>query len=391
MGQALLRARQFGDRRTMAAATYHDAEILWIVPLDIARHLRQAPLAVEAAFRPDAMAIAAAVNLAQIHYQQSTASAASCSVPQIGASSLYARINPETFAIVETFDKKALGAMVPLLGGYRYARLSNPMRVAICSDAPLITDAVMAGGAPLLNPLAFFEGKVRLIGSVALAAGDPLLLQMALLATLPNLAGGVIDGHSAHIALMASTLKAQAADLSRLRAADLWLYRLLTQRNASGTDLGIDAAKPLPELMVSVYNAIAQNAEVMPDYDQVRAVCAALSQPISSFRLRQFDDPHEWDVYEELVDTLAPNMKIGTPAARSELPLQTPGAQAIVDNLQLFLGGKHRLAHRTFDGSHHVSIFEDGPATFLIAVHENDSIEIVSWVNPTEPAVAQSS
>ena len=391
MGQAILRARQFGDRRTMAAATYHDAEILWIVPMDVARHLRQAPLAVEPAFRPDAMAISAAVNLAHTHYAKSATPAPTSSVPQIGDNSLYARINPETFAIVETFDQKALNAMTPLLGGYRYARLANPVRVAICSDAPLITDAVKAGGEPLLDPLAFFENKVRVIGSVAIAAGDPLLLQMVLLATLPNLAGGVIDGHSAHIALTASALKPQAADLNRLRAADLWLYRLLTHRNASGTDLGIDARKPLPELFIAVYNSISQNADVMPDYPQIRAICTALGQPISSFRLRQYDDPQEWDVYEELVDTLAPNMKIGAPAARSELPLQSPGAQAIVDNLQIFLGAKERLAHRTFDGSHHVSIFEDGEATFLIAVHENDSIEIISWVNPSDTAVAQSS
>ena len=193
-----------------------------------------------------------------------------------------------------------------------------------------------------------------------------------------------------HIALAAAALKPSAPILPRPRASDLWLYRLLTQREIMGSDLGVDATKPLPQLIVAVDAAIQRNADVMPDYPALRSLCSALNQPISAFRLRPFDDKREWEVYDEVVDTLSPGLQIGSPAARSELPLDRPGSSDISDRLVAHLTTLERLAERTFLGCHTASIYADGDAHFLIIAHAGESVEIVSWVTPEQTAARKS-
>ena len=88
MGQSKLRARQYGGRRIIAPAIYQDADILWIIPMALARHLRQAPLANDPEFRADAQAITAAARLARMHNEYALAAPDPASVPKIGDDSL---------------------------------------------------------------------------------------------------------------------------------------------------------------------------------------------------------------------------------------------------------------------------------------------------------------
>jgi len=391
MGQSKLRARQYGGRRIIAPAIYQDADILWIIPMALARHLRQAPLANDPEFRADAQAITAAARLARMHNEYALAAPDPASVPKIGDDSLYARINPQTFQIIETLTAEQRAALIPLVDGYRYARpKGEQIRVAVRADTSQVSSAILAGGEEIEKLDTLVASKIRTIGSITMAAADPLLLQMALLATLAHLAGGVVDGHSAHIALAAAALKSSAPKLPRHRASDLWLYRLLTQREIIGADLGVDATKPIPQLIVAVEAAIQRNADVMPDYPALRSLCSALDQPISAFRLRPFDDKREWEVYDEVVDTVLPGTQIGCPAARSELPLERPGSSDISDRLLAHLTTLDRLAERTFLGYHTASIYADGDARFLIIVHAGESIEIVSWLPPEQTAARKS-
>lgn len=391
MGQSKLRARQYGGRRIIAPAIYQDADILWIVPMALARHLRQAPLANDPEFRADAQAIVAAARLARLHNEFAFAAPDPTSVPKIGDDSLYARINPQTFQIIETLTAEQRAGLVPLVDGYRFARpKGEQIRIAVRADTSQVSSAILAGGEEVEQLDTLIAAKICTIGSITMVATDPLLLQMALLATLTHLAGGVVDGHSAHIALAAAALKPSAPILPRPRASDLWLYRLLTQREIMGSDLGVDATKPLPQLIVAVDAAIQRNADVMPDYPALRSLCSALNQPISAFRLRPFDDKREWEVYDEVVDTLSPGLQIGSPAARSELPLDRPGSSDISDRLVAHLTTLERLAERTFLGCHTASIYADGDAHFLIIAHAGESVEIVSWVTPEQTAARKS-